>query len=346
MRITFAVGSRANAGSMRAVIERLSREHAVNAICYGTSLLSRYGEVVNEVAKWCPVTRVATHVPGGTPIESVIESGYTLERVGSELEAQRPDLVYVVGDRYEVVPVAYAAHLLGLPLAQQMAGEVSGTIDDRNRHAITQLATYHFCATEKSHARVLDMIGGAAKAFVTGCPRIDIAATVQPYKAQRPYIVVCMHPDVHSWEQAGEQMRAVLDGVDEAWDGDVRLWWPNSDSGCEAIVEAVRRRKREYFPYLTYRSVEDREFYALLAGARCAVGNSSSFIREGSFLGVPVVLVGDRQDGRERAQNAQHWDFDAIDTGIKTALNYPRPEPSTLYGSGDAAEKIAEVIRG
>lgn len=354
MKITFAIGSRANLGSCRAVIERLAQEHAVNAICYSTALSARYGSVVEQVEQLCDVVRVHTYVDGGTPEATVAESGMVLDRVGDALSRMRPDLVYVVGDRFEVVPVAYAAHLLGLKLAQQMAGEVSGTIDDKNRHAITQLGDYFFCATERSVQRVQSMFEGPVRAFHTGCPRIDIAARVKPVQRERPYIVVSMHPDVTTWTESGAQMRAVLDGVDAAWDGDVELFWPANEAGCEAIVQAVRDRKR---PYITHRSLEDSAYYALLAGARCAVGNSSSFIREGSFLGVPVVLVGDRQRGREMVDSVMlpepgEYAASNIACAIRirtksghTNLNIP-VVPSTLYGSGDAAEKIAEVLRG
>lgn len=365
MKITFAIGSRANWGSVRAVVERLRQEHHVTAFCYGTAILERYGNVSAQVEEVCPVVRYVTHIEGGTPEAAGESAAKALSAATSELTRNKPDAVWVVGDRYEVGPVAYAAHVLGIKVFHSMGGEVSGTIDDKIRHSITQLADYHFVATDKAAQRVQDMIGGPGRVYVTGCPRIDIAKRVKEsnvwingqlahhsgetghYALDRPYIVVMFHPDVDHWQEAGAQMKAVLDGVDAAWDGDVHLFWPNSDPGCEAIVQAVRDRKR---PYITHRSLPDEAYYALLAGARCAVGNSSSFIREGSFLGVPVVLVGGRQAGREMLEVVRHVQTQHVHCCLRNeiafAIEDDRPEPSTLYGSGDAAEKIAAVLRG
>lgn len=359
MKITFAIGSRANYGSSRSVIERLRQEHQVHAVCYSTAILDRYGNVSAEVEKLCPVTRIATHVEGETPDSAAQSIALAGSLVGGFLSATRPDVVWCVGDRYEVGPVAYAAHVLGIKVAHSMGGEVSGTIDDKIRHSITQLATWHFVATEKAGLRVHAMLGeGPQRIHVVGCPRIDVAADVRDRMAvndhgRKDYILVMFHPDVDHWQEAGAQMKAVLDGVDAAWDGDVHLFWPNSDPGAAAIVQAVRERKR---PYITHRSLPDEEYYALLAGARCAVGNSSSFLREGAFLGTPAVIVGNRQAGRETRPDGNRF-VDAMATEmpescwrrmatcISEVLSDPRPEPSTLYGSGDAAERIAAVLR-
>ncbi len=354
--ITFAIGSRANFGSCRSVIERLRQEHNVNAIAYATAVLPRYGDVSQEVEQICPVTRVWSHVEGENGESTTQTAALTASLVGLELERQRPDLLFVIGDRYEVVPVAYAAHLRGIKLAHTMAGEVSGTIDDKNRHAISQLADWHFCATEKSAERVRNMLGGPGRVFVTGCPRIDIAQTAMAFSHRvptKPYIVVSFHPDVHCAAQAGDQMRAIIDGVRAAWNGDVHYFWPCADEGSALIVEAVRE-SGVMGKWHTHRNMRDEDYYALLAGARCAVGNSSSFIREGSYLGVPVVLVGDRQKGREMDPSVLRTQPEAsqVAGAIKWRIGMPetwpemvKVEKSTLYGDGNAAERIAEALK-
>lgn len=375
MNIVFAIGSRANFGSSRSVIERLRQEHNVSAIAYATAVLPRYGDVSREVEAICPTTRVYCHVEGETAETTSLTSSLVQSQVGGALDRTAPDLVFVVGDRFEVVPVAYACHLRGIKTAHIMAGEVSGTIDDKNRHAISQLADWHFCATEKSAERVRNMLGGPGRVFVTGCPRIDVAAEVTPNAGRavtvygkpigghcragggaeiiydrpprtehKPYVVVSFHPDVHTAAQSGDQMRAIIDGVRAAWDGDVHYFWPCADEGSSLIVEAVRE-SGVMDRWHTHRNMRDEDYYALLAGSRCAVGNSSSFIREGSYLGVPVVLVGDRQKGRERDESVIANPSITEETAIRTALALPRPEPNTLYGDGNAAERIAEALR-
>ncbi len=377
MNILFAIGSRANLGSSRSVIERLRQEHNVSAIAYGTAVLPRYGDVATELEAICETERVYCHVEGETRDSTSLTASLVQSQVGAALARRKPDLVFCIGDRYEVVPVAYAAHLLGIPIGHVMGGEISGTIDDANRDAITRLATWHFVATEKAAGRVRDVLGVPGRVFVTGCPRIDVAAQVSGVsrpssvgQSPRPvrevagsspagghcpggYVVVSFHPDVHQADQAGDQMRAVLDGVMQAWDGDIHVFWPNADPGAADVVRVVRERMGGRIK--THRNMRDEDYYSLLAGARCCVGNSSSFIREGSYLGVPVVLVGDRQKGREMSERVlrHEWEpgrdhrLNAADMAawVKMALLMERPEPSTLYGDGHAAERIAEVLR-
>ena len=368
MNILFAIGSRANLGSSRSVIERLRSEHNVSALAYATAVLPRYGDVATELATICETERVYCHVEGENRESTSLTASLVQSQVGAALARRKPDLVFCIGDRYEVVPVAYAAHLLGIPIAHTMAGEISGTIDDANRDAITRLSTWHFCATEKAASRVRDVLGGPGRVFVTGCPRIDIAAccalSIHGHVVKRdvslgkhewaatvtkPYVVISFHPDVHQADQAGDQMRAVLDGVMAAWDGDVHLFWPNSDPGAADIVRVVRERMGGRIK--THRNMRDEDYYSLLAGARCCVGNSSSFLREGSFLGCPVVMVGARQDGREHTSNVEQWvhpfggDSVGIAAAVRDTLAAPRPGSSALYGDGRAAERIAECLK-
>ncbi len=342
-RIAFAIGSRANWGSSKSVIQACQdNELDVVVIAYATALLDRYGSVVDEISRVADVIRVSSHVEGGDPAQAVQSAGLAVGGMGNVFGRINPDVVYVVGDRYEVLAPAYAAQLLNIRVAHQMAGELTGTVDEPIRHAISKLAHMHFCATERSAARVLEMGEDPRHVHMTGCPRIDLCLDLQADPSAR-FVMVMMHPVTTELVDAGRQTDATLEAVHKAWKGPIHLWWPNSDPGCEAIVRRVREH---HSTYQTHRSLPPEQFLSMLAGTACIVGNSSSAIREGSYLGTPAVNIGTRQSWRERGPNVidTTHDVEQIATAIRQQLQHGPYDSCELYGDGYAGERIADVL--
>lgn len=344
--ILFAVGSRANWSSLQPVVRACKLEHSCHILAYASAILPRYGDVASDIEReHGDIIRVATLLEGGEPEQMAATAGVTISAITPVLKRLKPDYVYVVGDRYEQLPIAYAALLLGIRVGHQMGGETSGTVDEPIRHAITKLSHVHFAATESAAARIRSM--GEADVHRTGCPRLDLARPFLGYPRGRD-ILVMQHPVTTEWEQAGEQMRITLEAVERVrGDRTVHLFWPNADSGTEAIVEAVRKHRATY---LTHRNLPPERFLELLATCAVIVGNSSAAIREGSFLGTPAVNVGTRQQHRERGSNC----FDAPHNAKRIALVIRRVwmEPymvsvgDELYGDGHSAERIATILAG
>lgn len=340
--VLFAIGSRANWASCKAVVRACSDVGVTpKVLAFASAVLPRYGDVAADIEREGYETRcVATLVEGGAPVQMAETAGLTLTAVIPALEQLEPDVIYVVGDRYEVLPVAYAAHLLGIRVAHQMGGELSGTIDESVRHAITKCAHIHFAATEAAGARVRAM--GEWNCHVTGCPRLDLA---RPYlgATRGRDIIIMQHPVTSEWDRAGAQMRLTLEAVERVRDDrKVHLFWPNADAGCEAIIRAVRE---QHNTYLTHRNLEPEKFLELLATCAVIVGNSSAAIREGSFLGTPAVNIGTRQSYRERAANVWNltYDPDTVSAAITGQLNCAYPS-SLLYGDGRSGPRIAEIL--
>ena len=330
-------------------------------ICCASALLERYGKVV-EVVKaqgYDVAAEVYSTYEGANLETSARETGALAIELTGVFRRLRPSCVVVCADRHEVLGAAQSASYLHLPLLHLQGGEVSGSIDDKVRDAITQLADYHCTSTERAKHRVYALTGDFDRVFNTGCPSIDLAKQAQgeppvtveelggagaTINLEQPFAVVLQHPVTSEAEQAGEQMRVTLDAM-ECMDMPAIVFWPGEDAGADAMSKVIRGQQDSWH---TVRSLPPSRFLRLLTQAHVLIGNSSAGIRECSYLGVPVVNVGTRQHGRERARNVvdRPHDADAIYAAMCWQVRNSPRESSTLYGSGTAGQQIAEVIHG
>jgi UDP-hydrolysing UDP-N-acetyl-D-glucosamine 2-epimerase len=249
-----------------------------------------------------------------------------------ELARLKPDIVLVHGDRYEALAVAQAAAYMNIPLAHTEGGEITGCIDDKVRNAITALADIHFPVTSASHFR-LNTNNPYSMSFVVGSTAFDGIQNL--VKSGSNGIVVLHHPDTSTKEDITPLIEAV-----SRCSGKVTWVNPNIDAGYMEILKKLHGLKWDFKKNL---SVD--EYLNLLYSASVVVGNSSSFIKECSYMGVPAVIVGSRQAGREMDKNAtwvqmeRETIFDAI------VYQYGKYyKPSTYFGDGTAASKICKVL--
>lgn len=279
------------------------------------------------------------------------------------LKDLNPDVVLVHADRFEMLPVAMAGATLNIPVAHTQGGDVSGTLDETIRHAITKLAHIHFPTTAASHDRLLQMGENPDYVFMTGCPTVDVLegldlSTSGLYERvgkgygdqidfEKPFVLVLQHPVTSEYAQSKANMEAFLKAIEEVRMPTL-LFWPNIDGGTDGASQAVREfLKANMLPALSvYKTFNSDDFYRALNASAVAVGNSSSFIREGSYLGVPAVLVGTRQQQRQRSSNVVEVGYDAkeIVAAVASQLKHGKYERSLMYGDGKAGQKIAEVL--
>jgi UDP-hydrolysing UDP-N-acetyl-D-glucosamine 2-epimerase len=306
-------------------------------IAAASALTWRHGRVVDVIRR--DGFRVAAELPsvvdGGGTRESVVGTGILAMQLGPTLAGLNPDCVVTIADRHETLATAIAAAYQHIPLCHIQGGEVSGSIDDKVRNAVTQLADLHLVATVGAAGNVVRMTQGAAVPIITGCPSIDLAAeAVRLGPIHRADVVVLQHPVTGEVDQAGEQMRQTIKAVGT----DALYFWPGEDAGADDMSKALRLAGIK-----PVRNLEPVEFLRVLLGAKVLVGNSSVGIRECSYLGVPVVNIGTRQQGRERAINAVDVPYDS--RYIREFMDGPTHlEPSTLYGDGHAGKRIAEAL--
>lgn len=370
-KICIVVGSRANYASIKSVLLEVQAhaELELQLVVSSSALLDRYGAVVEVIRAdgLQPAEEILSVVEGDTPEAMVLSTGLGLVKLSSCFHRLRPDCVLTVGDRFETMATAIAAAYMNIPLAHTMGGEVSGTIDESVRHAISKLANIHFPANELAAQRLVRMGEDPAKVFVVGCPRIDLAADIAssdkpkglddilrvegvgsgPADLSRPFLLVAQYPVTSEFEQARQQIEQTLLALRDLELPKIMLW-PNPDAGSEGTARGIRvfRERHDNGGFRFYKNFPPEEFLYLVSRAACVVGNSSAGIREAAYFGTPVVNIGSRQAGRDRAPNVIDTNYSAeeISAAVRRQLTHGRYEFSDLYGRGDAGRQIAQVL--
>jgi UDP-hydrolysing UDP-N-acetyl-D-glucosamine 2-epimerase len=253
---------------------------------------------------------------------------------------------------------------MNIPLAHTMGGEVSGNIDESIRHAVTKFANVHFPASEDAAERIVRMGEDPDTVHVVGCPRIDLAAEVlaEPtdglgdllrfgvggmFGLESPFLLVSQHPVTIEYGDGERQITETLMAV-QALDLPAIVLWPNADAGAEHVARGIRKfREHEDDSKLHFfKNLPADDYVRLMRKTACLVGNSSSAIREGAFIGTPAVNVGPRQDGRQRGSNVVDAGYEraAIADAVRSQLEHGPYESEAVYGDGRAGERIAEIL--
>ncbi len=368
-KICVVVTARPSYSRIRTALKAIKahRELELQLVVAASALLDRYGRVVDTIRKdgFTINAQVYMVVEGENLASSAKTTGIGLMELGTVFDNLKPDIVVTIADRYETIATAIAAAYMNIPLAHIQGGEVTGSIDEKVRHAITKLADYHLVATPKAAERVIHMGEDPKSVFVTGCPSIDIAADVMqdPGKVVNPfkkyggvgadvdikngYLVVMQHPVTSEYELARRQVMETLYAIRDI--GLPTLWfWPNVDAGSDGTSNGIRAFREIEKPTNIhfFKNIPPEDFLRLVYHSLCIVGNSSVAIRECSFLGVPAVNIGSRQAGREHGSNLINVNYSRqeITEAFRTFQGSPRPQGVPLYGDGHAGERIAQTL--
>jgi UDP-hydrolysing UDP-N-acetyl-D-glucosamine 2-epimerase len=302
---------------------------------------------------------------GENLVTSAKSTGLGLVELATVFDNLKPDVVITIADRYETLATAVAASYMNIPIAHVQGGEVTGSIDEKVRHAVTKLSNIHFVATKKAGERVIRMGEDPETVFVTGCPSIDLAASIlespelnfNPLKkyggvgsdldVSNNYIVVMQHPVTTEYHEARRHVAETLYAVRDL--GMPTLWfWPNVDAGSDGTSKGIRafRENEKVENIHFFKNMSPEDFLRLIYNSRCIIGNSSVGIRECCFLGVPAVNIGSRQQGRERGRNVVDVKYDRheISEAIRYQLGNRRYPSDSIYGHGRAGEQIATLL--
>lgn len=368
-KICVVVNSRANYGRIKSVLKAV-RDHGdlqLQLVVGASALLHRFGKVVDIIRAdgFKPDATVYSIVEGENPTTMAKSTGMAILELATIFENLGPDIALTVADRFETMATAVTASYMNIPVAHTQGGEVTGSIDESVRHAVTKLSHLHFPATRLAAENLIRMGEDPATVHWTGCPAIDIIAdldyTMPPDLFRRygsvgaaldplkPYLVVLQHPVTTEYGQGLAQINETLAAV--AGLGLQTVWlWPNVDAGSDDISKGLRLyRERHTPPNLEFfRNFSVEDYARLIHHADCLIGNSSSALREGAFLGVPAVNIGTRQHGREHGPNVRHVGYDhrEIRTAIAGQLAHGRYERCDLFGAGQAGRRIADILAG
>jgi UDP-hydrolysing UDP-N-acetyl-D-glucosamine 2-epimerase len=347
------------------------RDHAdleLQLVVAASALLDRYGNAVKVISQEGFKVDRTVHMilEGENLVTSAKSTGLGLSELATVFNDLAPDVVVTIADRYETIATSIAAAYMNIPLAHVQGGEVTGSIDEKTRHANTKLADIHLVSCNAARERVIRMGEDPAKVFTTGCPSIDLAKealAVEPRSMtelasqytgvgpqvdlSKPYIVVMQHPVTTEYAASGAHMEGTLNAV--LGSGKPALWfWPNVDAGSDGASRAIRtfREMHPTAPIHFYKNMKPLDFLSLLINSRGIVGNSSVAIRECSYLGVPAINIGTRQNRRDRGANVIDVDHDvaAIEKAINTIWDRKTRGSDAIYGTGNAGTNIANVL--
>lgn len=333
----------------------------------GSSLLDRYGNAAKVIVDdgFEPVEKIYNILEGEAPTAMAKTTGIAIMELATAFFNLKPDVVVTIADRFETIATSIAAAYQNIPLAHIQGGEVTGSIDEKVRHANTKLADIHLVASEDARQRVIKMGEHESSVINTGCPSMDLAREVienpeldfdpiEKYGGvgadidwKSGYLVVMQHPVTTEYQASKLHIKETLKAIDAL--GVPTFWfWPNVDAGSDGTSSGIRQYRELHQPKNVrfFKNMEPHDFLRLIKNSQCLVGNSSVGIRESAFLGIPVVNIGSRQAGRQRAKSVIDCGYNSreIEEAIKRQLEHGHYRSEMIYGDGRAGEKIAQVL--
>jgi UDP-hydrolysing UDP-N-acetyl-D-glucosamine 2-epimerase len=333
-------------------------------IVLGAHLSPQFGETVREIEKdGFPIAaRLECLLSSDTDVGMAKTLGLAVLSLADVLAQMRPDLLLLIADRYEMLAPASVALTLRIPVAHIEGGEVSeGAIDDAVRNALTKMSHIHFTSTDGARARVIAMGEEPWRVHRAGAPSLDhlrrsrllsrkeLEKKLQADLRSAPYLVA-YHPVtlLRDTTQEADALFAALPRTNAP----IFFCYPNSDAGNHALLERTRNFLATRKDARLFVNLDPVTYWSLLREVSMLIGNSSSGIMEAASFSLPVVNVGFRQKGRERARNVLDAEPEALAIRAKIAEAASRSFRESLvgminpYGDGHAAEKIVQVLTG
>lgn len=352
------------------VIEELKKRDDIDLhiVIGGSALLSRYSSKEAGVEQMLRregyenIHEIHFNLDGDLPIVKAKTTGLGIIEFSTLFNNLKPDVVVVRGDRFEVLSAVIAAAYSNIPIAHIEGGDVSGTIDESVRHAITKFSHIHFPTNEEAKDRIIQMGENKEYVFNFGSPDVEVVSRIAKrdheidinktgsgaeISLDKGYIIVMYHPVVTELSDNVSHIQKLINVI-HGLNMQVLWFWPNADVGSEEISHQLRifndQVKKHKIRFL--RDVPPKKFITLLKNSKCLVGNSSAGIKECSQLGIPVVNIGSRQNGRLRAENVLDASYDevSIKAAVQSQLKKKHYAESCLYVATNTAKRIAEVI--
>lgn len=363
--------SRTDYSRLKTVIEGIQQHPnlQLQVVVAGPHLLEKYGTTIRDIERdGVPIDQQAyIVVEGENPTTMAKSAGLTMIEFSTIYNNLKPDLVVIHGDRFENFAAAVTAALMNIPIAHLQGGEISGTIDESLRHALTKLSHFHFPSNEASRDRIIKLGEPSERVYNVGCPSTDlllrtpigtrqeVLATdeVTPKDGRRlnpnkPYALAILHPVTTEFSQAYDQMYNFITAISEIGLQTIMLY-PNMDAGSEDMISAIRRfltAHPEVKNIFLYKNFYHDTFVKILAHSAIVLGNSSIGVRETCYFGIPTVNVGTREAHRDCGHNVAHVGHDSrsIVAAARAQLAHGKFDIEYIYGDGHAGDKIADIL--
>ena len=363
-KIAVITGTRADYGILYYILKEIEKHEALNLklIVCGMHLCPEYGMTINEIEQdgFEIADKFETILASDTGVAMANSIGLSIISMSQCFDRIKPDLLLILGDRGEMLAAATTAIYMNIPVAHIHGGEVTGTVDESVRHAITKLSHIHFPANEDSKQRILKLGEKEKNIFVVGAPGLDYIKKTQ-YISRKEMLnkfnleddkifLLTEHPVTTERDMVEWQIRETLDAVVELGYQTI-VSYPNSDNGGREIIRIIEEYRAKYLFLKVFRNLSQVEYLSFLDIAEVMIGNSSSGIIEAPSFKLPVVNIGSRQDGRLRACNVIDIPYgrDSVIRGIKEAI-YDESFKKQLknctnpYGDGNASGRISQIL--
>lgn len=362
-KILYISGTRADYGLMKETLFCLKKHPklAIEIAATGMHLMSEFGSTINEIKKDKLKLHAINVIFEKDNRESMSKFvGKLIILLTEKIRQIKPDFILLLGDRGEMLAGAIVGAYLSIPVAQIHGGDVSSTVDEMARHAITKLSHLHFPVSQKSAKRIIKMGEEPWRVFKVGAPGLDsilnkkLIAQKNIAKKfnldlKKPILLVVQHPAEGSQKDAASQIKRTMDVIKELKHQAVVVY-PNADTGGRKIIKVIE--KYRFLPYVQiHKTLSHLDYLSLMKIAQVLVGNSSSGIIEASSFLLPVVNIGSRQAGREKADNVIDVDYNrakiklAIEKALyNEAFQNKVKKLQSPYGDGKASQKIAKIL--
>ncbi len=362
-KILYISGTRADYGLIREALVFLGKSPKlkVEIAATGMHLMKEFGRTVEEVKK----DRFKVY-----PIQAVYERddkksmvkfiGEFILNLLKKIEKIKPDIIFIQGDRAEMLGAAIVGTYLGIPVVHSHGGEVTSTVDEIARHAITKLSHIHLSSTLKSAERIVKMGEDPWRVFPVGAPGLDGILSkklfdrkkiAQKYNLDisRPILLILQHPVTAEMKEAGKQMKIIMEAVKELGFQSIVIY-PSSDPGARKMIGIIKKYRK--YPFIKiYKNILHNDYLGLMSVASALIGNSSSGIIEAPSFHLPAINIGARQEGREKSKNVIDVGYDKsqIKKAIRKAI-YDKEFKKKVkkcknpYGDGEAGKRIVKIL--
>lgn len=366
-RIAIVTGSRAEYGLLSWLARDIAADPQLDlvVIATGMHLSPRFGATIAEIrADGFDPIAVPCLEADDDRLSIVRSVGRAVSGLAEAMTTAQPDVVLVLGDRFEILAAAQAALLLGIPLAHVHGGELTeGAVDDSIRHAITKMASLHFAAAERYARRIIQMGEPPERVFTVGAPGVDAVQRLDPLPNEQldcdlglalahPLFLATYHPVTLRTGDDGVAVDALTAALDTVPGARIIVTGVNADNGHRVVAERLEAWVATNSARVSlHASLGQRRYLSVLRLADCVIGNSSSGLIEAPAAGIPTVNIGERQKGRLRAASVIDCSEDtgAIQAAITRALDpafrlsYAGTPPP--YGGGDTSGRILTVLK-
>ena len=362
-KILYISGARADYGLMRETLFSIKRHPSlkIEIAVTGMHLMSEFGKTIDEIEKdGFKIYKIEARYKKDNKESMATFIGEMVHFLAKAIKKINPDMILLLGDRGEMLAGAIVGTYLTIPVVHIHGGDVTGSVDDVARNAITKLSNIHFPATKKSAERIKKMGEDAWRIFVVGAPGLDTILNEKLFSREeiskkykldleKPIILVIQHPVTTEAKKTGNQIRETLEALKEMKCQTVIIY-PNADAGGRRIIKIIEKYRKHPFIKI-YKNIIHKDYLSLMKIVNVMIGNSSGGIIEAPSFHLPVVNIGSRQTGRECTKNLINVppQKKAIKRAIEKALFNKKFKKRVLYctnpyGDGKASNRIIKIL--